>query len=400
MAEQRLKQYEEEKVRGDTLQVDSDLKQQQITGEQQRRAFAERQSQLGRYLNLIDQAYRAIDVQPNVTQQLLDECEASCRAWEWSFLTSCSRGNFRSVTPASGPPGAVAIAPAGDRVAVSEGDGNIRVYGTVTSTGDQSFGGRTVPGTWAVFSPLGTRMLAGGKEAGMTLWDMAAGAAAPALFLCNDVITCAAISPDEKVVVTASGSRDPFAKQDPNVRVWDVATGKVVHNLTGHPSPVCALEISADGQIIAAGTTAGDIRLWQTTSGQLLGSGEYRIAVRRIVFAPDNTRFAVLTEKFEGVQIGNSRTGHIVDGLTRKGTRILYVAFSGDGLYLAALDVQGQAFFWNAKTRELQKVLSVEGHKFAEDQPASAGGLLSTPAGWLFCLADAKSVYLERHGAA
>ena len=72
----------------------------------------------------------------------------------------------------------------------------------------------------------------------MALWDTASSAPVSPSFLLRDTITCCSLAPDGKLAATASGSRDPFTQQDHLVRIWDVASRKVLSTLTGHAKPV------------------------------------------------------------------------------------------------------------------------------------------------------------------
>jgi WD40 repeat protein len=102
-----------------------------------------------------------------------------------------------------------------------------------------------------------------------------------------------AISPDGKVVVTAS--RDI---EDRNARVWYLDSGRTA--LLKHDGPVNAVAFSHDGRRILTGSFAytggspiGTARLWSTDSGESIASFDhcYRSPVTIVAFGPDDRSF-------------------------------------------------------------------------------------------------------------
>ena len=88
-----------------------------------------------------------------------------------------------------------------------------------------------------------------------------------------------AFSPDRSRLLTGGDGADP------KVHIWDVETGRCLHELTGHKEPVAALGWSVDQQWIASGAFDQSIRLWDVRSGACLLSLEgHRPYVRSVAF--------------------------------------------------------------------------------------------------------------------
>jgi hypothetical protein len=64
------------------------------------------------------------------------------------------------------------------------------------------------------------------------------------------------------VAFSPDGSRLATASDDGTARLWDVASGKPLIVLRGHPAPVVAVAFSPDGSRLATAGADGTARLW------------------------------------------------------------------------------------------------------------------------------------------
>ncbi|MEE6162573.1 hypothetical protein U9R62_14780 [Cylindrospermopsis raciborskii DSH] len=74
------------------------------------------------------------------------------------------------------------------------------------------------------------------------IWDMATGREKHTLTGHQSSVYSVTISPDGKTLVSASG--------DKTIKIWDMATGREKHTLTGHQSSVNGVTISPDGKTL------------------------------------------------------------------------------------------------------------------------------------------------------
>ncbi len=143
-----------------------------------------------------------------------------------------------------------------------------------------------------------------------------------------------AFSPDGKWVVS-SGL---------NTRLWDVATGKVVHHFKHPPEPMSTLVFSPDGKRLCMGSAKGTIRLWDARTGQelaqLAGHTKY---IDQVAFSPDGKLLA---------SVSHDGTVRLWDLDTRRQIRSWNVEFgvalalSRDGRSLAAGGGEGVIRVW------------------------------------------------------
>lgn len=71
-----------------------------------------------------------------------------------------------------------------------------------------------------------------------------------------------AFSPDGTHLI--SGSYDKTAK------LWDVATGTLLHTFEGHSNDIDAVGFSSDGGQVATGSKDESVRIWDRDTGRLL----------------------------------------------------------------------------------------------------------------------------------
>lgn len=388
LARERLEQLKEE-IRQREIS-DKDAAEQRARAE-----AAEQQGKLGRYLYLIDQISRSADERPDIARQSLADCESQYRSWEWAFLAASTQHDVWNLPPPAGQITDVSAGADSDRIAVCQARGPVLLYGPPDGEPAVQPTALSAEAAWSLLLPGAQRLLCGGKEPGMTLWDVPGTAkTAPALPI-QHVIAVAALAPDGKSAATCASPQDLPAQQDQAIRVWDLTTGRVVRKLDGSGAPVTALAFNLTGELLASGDVNGNVSVREFASGRSVSSGQYRGRVRRMSFAPDSSRVLVITDNYDGITLINARTGRPQGVLPRRGVRVLDAAFSTDGLAVAALDERGQLFVWDAVSRDVRRVWTVE-RRATEEGLAAAGRVWHTGRGWCLAVADPSHLTIER----
>jgi len=119
---------------------------------------------------------------------------------------------------------------------------------------------KTSPGIFGIgFSRDGRTLVTGNFNGTVKLWDVASGRLLRTLDGHTDVVYKGVFSPDEKVIASCS--------RDGKIKLWDVATGSELRTLTGHTRPVKAVAFSPDGKMIASVSNDGSLRLWDVATG-------------------------------------------------------------------------------------------------------------------------------------
>jgi hypothetical protein len=143
----------------------------------------------------------------------------------------------------------------------------------------------------AVFSPDGSRILTSSDDRTARLWDAATGQVLHVVEGHEDTVWTAAFSPDGDRVVTAS--------RDRKARTWDAIAGEETAVFQGHGGAVYTAAISPDGDTLVMGSEDRMARLWSLARGEeLLVLQGHDGPLRSASFSPDGS--VVLTASADG----------------------------------------------------------------------------------------------------
>jgi WD40 repeat protein len=212
-----------------------------------------------------------------------------------------------------------------------------------------------------------------------------------------------------KVVASPDGTRVASVADDMACKVWDAATGKLVHDLRGHKektphnfgSMLHALTFSPDGKLLATGDKVAHVVVWDADSGQELAAVEAPVmytwdpvqrlhsigGVRSLAFTPDGQHLAVGgTGKIGNIDHLEAK-GRIEVFDWKAGTRtaelvsdkqgiVNRLQFAPDGSWLVGAGGAGEGFllFYDvaAKKALRQEKVPMHVHDFALSEDASA----------------------------
>lgn len=168
-------------------------------------------------------------------------------------------------------------------------------------------------------------------------------------------ITDIARHPSQHIAVTAS--------RDDTLIIWDLSVQPPLnlHQLVGHGNDVRAVDFSPDGQLIASGSNAGDVILWDVNSGELeriLVPADENLSVNvdQLAFSPNGQYLLVSIEDLRGggtgddvheLRIYDINTGDLVQLVGAEGYSAGSVAFSPDSSQFLAGFTDGEIRIWD-----------------------------------------------------
>jgi len=139
-----------------------------------------------------------------------------------------------------------------------------------------------LPGSTIAFSPDG-KLLAANTARKILLWDVESGEVAKELgerewgdylafhpsgkLLASAATGAAAAAPSS---ASPAGSASPGAGPARIVKLWDVESGKVLRELSGHTADPTNIVFDSDGTLVGAGSEDRSFLLWSSSSGRLV----------------------------------------------------------------------------------------------------------------------------------
>lgn len=199
-----------------------------------------------------------------------------------------------------------------------------------------------------VFSPDGRFLVAGNDTSGtIRVWEIATGRLVASLEGHTQPVGCLAFSSD--------GTRLASGSFDATVKVWDFAARKELIVYRGHSAGVVSVAFRPDGQAVASSSadsrTHGEVHIWDPRTVQdaqvLRGHAAY---VSGLAFVPGGRRLATLGD--DGVlKLWDQESGQETLSIAAHERNGLGLAISPDGCRLATSGADGVLRVWDSGPR-------------------------------------------------
>ncbi|HEV3118281.1 MAG TPA: serine/threonine-protein kinase, partial [Gemmataceae bacterium] len=193
----------------------------------------------------------------------------------------------------------------------------------------------------------------------------------------DQAVIALALSPDGRFAL--GGSRDG------NIRLWEVASGKLLHTFTGHDRPVLSVAFAPRGHHALSCAADNSIRLWDIDNHKLIRVFEHvrpATIFNCVAFSPDG-RQAISAANDRTLRLWNVATGKQLGLSISHPDRVMCAAYSSDGRMVATGCWDHNIYVWDQLTGRLRGAF--KGHKgpvlsvaFSPDDRQVLSGSLDT----------------------
>ncbi len=246
------------------------------------------------------------------------------------------------------------IGPGGDRILIGGADNKVRVWDTSKGAVVLTLEGH--PGTVrdAVFSPDGKLIVTGAEDGAINIWDASIGellrtlvsmervqpAPDPQFARLPDPVDVISVKPVLSVAFCSEGDKIVSGDANHAVRIWDTKTGNLRRTMLGHSGPVTSVAFNSTGDKIVSGSDDKTVRVWDAASGNELRSTPLSSQVVKRVAFNKNGDQVISLDALGSVTVQEAETGKILktfafrdDPFTPQGLDNLQI-FTPGGSYL------------------------------------------------------------------
>jgi len=285
----------------------------------------------------------------------------------------------------------IALSPNGRLLAAANSFYEMQIWDVVAETPFKTLMGRGADSeikmgrpVAVAFSPDGRTLLSGHETFGenpVRLWDVATGKVIRS-FVGHDVpVFSVAFSPDGRLAASSSFAGKP-------IRIWDAAAGREIRKIDEEAS---AIRFSPDGQYLLSATNVqskeakegfiGVLTLYDVATGKMIKrfAGYHTAEICTATFSPDGKR--VLSGGWDKmVRLWDVSTGRELRSFFGHSSKVSSVAFSPDGRFAYSGSDDATTRVWDiASGKELVRLITFAGGEWVSITPdgyynASANG--------------------------
>jgi WD40 repeat protein len=335
-----------EAVRARKDEADQRRETDRLLRESERMLYASR-------INLAQQAWENNNT--SLAIHHLDSCRPDFRDWEYDFLFTLFHSNHRTyrnpgLDDGSVVVNSVAVSRDGRRIVAGGGNGMVNLWNADTGERTRSLRGHTAGVACVAISPDGKRVASGGHDNTVNVWDADTGERVLSLSGAERIVSSVAFSPDGKRIAVSA---------DSTLKVWDAGTGELALTVA-IPPPLSVTNVawSPDGKRIVCG------HVWDAQTGKsVLGlSGDPlgdTLRVNFVAFSPDGKRIAAGCND-RTIHVWVASEGRRIQTLRGHTEPVTCVAWSPDSQFLISGSEDKTVRIWDASTSQELRIL--KGH--------------------------------------
>ena len=230
----------------------------------------------------------------------------------------------------TGPVTAVAVNANLQLLASGGADHTIRLWNQATAKESDVLLAHSAPITALGINAASTQMLSASEDGGVKLWVLPL--VAPKLFTHPDQITSLVLTPDGAKVLT--GGNDKI------VRLWNLTSGAKERDYPGPTLPIVQVAISSNGATIAAASADKTVTLWNVADAKVLQKLPMPAVPQAVAFSADaQSVFVGLADNgIKQIKIADGKDVKVFPAQHKGAIVGLTVSAKGDLLFSASAD--------------------------------------------------------------
>ncbi|WP_017296512.1 AAA family ATPase [Nodosilinea nodulosa] len=243
---------------------------------------------------------------------------------------------------------ALAFSPDGQRLAVGDSSGSVRIHGTSDLQTQSLFVGHSSRVMSVDWSPSGQLLASASMDGSARLWNTHTGQEIAVLEGHENLVMSVRWHPTGALLATGS--------EDHNVHLWDAATGELRQVWRGHTDSVRSVCWSPDGSTLVSASADGTLRLWDLGTGESQVLTGHSDSLWAVEWSPDGQWLASGGEDGT-VRLWQAQGDHAVQVLVGHTEWIWSLRFSADSRRLASGSRDRTIRLWDVATGTRVKVL-------------------------------------------
>ena len=153
-----------------------------------------------------------------------------------------------------------AFSPDGNRIASADGIGNVEIWDNYEE--EKVFSVSNISVLSVCWSPDGNRIATGDDEGHLKVFDVETGVELINVIAHTDGVTSVNFLFDGKKIVSGGGAFVAGTSYDNTVKLWNTTSGELVHTFEGHTDGITSVSFSSDGKKILSGSRDDTIKIW------------------------------------------------------------------------------------------------------------------------------------------
>ncbi|KAK4753007.1 hypothetical protein SAY87_021805 [Trapa incisa] len=234
------------------------------------------------------------------------------------------------------------------------------------------------------------KLLTGGQDRTVKLWDTNTGSLSRTLHGCLGSILDLAITHDNRSIIAASSSNNLYA--------WDTNSGRIHHTLTGHCEKVCAVDVSkTSNRHVVSAAYDRTIKVWDLQKGYCTNTIIFHSNCNALCFSMDG--HTICSGHVDGnLRLWDIQTGKLIHEVAAHSLSVTSISMSGNGNMLLTSGRDNLHNLFDIRTLEVCSTLRAPGSRAASnwsrscispgDNYVAAGSVDGTVYVWSISKAD------------